>query len=264
MLNLFSIRTLGAGVACGAMMMAGGQASAALLAIDSVTLDGSDALLTATVGGVAYNGGVIADDAEDNRGVGFGHPTAAGSAAPVGTVVTASGDQALAYDNSVLTGNAGSTGNANQNGGVLVLRWGAGFLATDNDADPDFFLFEDLGNDTVEVQAILADGTVGEAITVGAYGIVSTSGVLGTNGTGGNLSGRSVAGTSFQLTDLLDASGNPLTNGTNVQGIVIGDQGAADIYEVYANIDITDIPVPEPSSLALIGLGGLAMLRRQG
>ncbi|MCH7228978.1 hypothetical protein, partial [Haloferula sp. A504] len=114
------------------------------------------------------------------------------------------------------------------------LKWnasGGGF--TDNDADPDFFVFEDLGNDSVVVHAILGDGTLGAGVALSGWNVVRTDGVLN----GGEFTGRSVAGVAFDFTDLLDATGANLTNGTTIQGIVLGDASDADFYEVYANVD---------------------------
>ena len=228
---------------------------AAILGIDSVTLNGDDSLATATVGGVAYAGGTIADAVEDNGGTApssplGAFPASAGSAAPSGRVVSASdAQQGLAYDNSVKTGVAGATNTAGQNGGALVLRWGdAGF--TDNDAGPDFFVFEDLGNDTVEVQAILSEGTLGASITLSGWNALFTDGALGTNtNVSTTLSGRTISGVSFGFTDLLDAAGASLTAGATIQGIVIGDTGSADFYEVYASID--RVAIPEPTAMLM-------------
>lgn len=254
---------------CLSIFLASG-ANAAVLGIDSVTLGGSDELVTATVGGTAYAGGTIADIAEDNRGTGVLLPLVAGDPVPSGTVVSAAeANQGFAYDNSVLTGVAGSTGNAFQNGGALVLYWGDGVTngLTDNDSDPDFFVFEDLGNDTVEVFAILANDTVGAPITLSGWNSVSTAGDLYGSaatpiGGGGN---RNVQGVSFDFTDLLDASGAPLTAGTAIKGIVIGDESSADFYEIYANVDSATLPaIPEPSTLLLVSMvaGFMAVRRR--
>ncbi|MCH7229134.1 hypothetical protein, partial [Haloferula sp. A504] len=119
------------------------------------------------------------------------------------------------------------------------LKWnasGGGF--TDNDADPDFFVFEDLGNDSVVAHAILGDGTLGAGVALSGWNVVHTDGALN----GGEFTGRSVAGVAFDFTDLLDATGANLTNGTTIQGIVIGDTNDADFYEVYANVDTGGTP----------------------
>ncbi|MEP4077248.1 beta strand repeat-containing protein [Haloferula sp.] len=223
-----------------ALSLAIQQSQAAITGIDSVALGAGDTLSTATVGGVAYPGGVIATSCEDNRANSFSFDSnaflTAGDPAPTGTATnSADANQGKTFDDSVLTGVAGSA-NASQAGGGLVLRWNASNGITDNDADPDFFVFEDGGNDNVGVHAILADGTLGQGVALSGWTTVSTSGVLSTNGAT-TLTGRTVSGVAFHFTDLLDAAGANLVNGAIIQGIVIGDTIAADFYEVYAHVD---------------------------
>lgn len=227
----------------------------AILGIDSVVLDGANALVSARIGGTDYAGGRIADYAEDGRpGTPIaGHPFAAGSPAPTGTAISPTDQlQAKAFDNNVLTGAAGDDVDT-QTGGVMILRWGTSF--TDNDTDPDFFVFEDLGNDLVDVQAILSDGTLGAAIRLTGWNTVATNGVLSVN-PDDIRSNRTVSGVSFGFTDLLDATGQPLALGTSIQGIVIGDAPGADFFEIYAAVEATTIP--EPASMVMI-IAGLAV-----
>lgn len=233
---------------------------AAITAIDSVSLGTSNELLTATVGGTAFGGGTIADYAESGQNNEFDSPTV-GAAVPTGAQIEpTSAEQRQAFDNDVLTGvGGGAGGSLTGSGGMLALYWnfGAGGF-TDNDADPDFFVFEDLGNDAVDVYAILSDNTLGAAVSLSGWNTVRTDGVLFAP----DVTGRSVAGVSFSFTDLLDAGGTPLTNGTAINGILIGDPGAADFYEVYANVS----PIPEPS-VSLLGFATMMILvgrRRRG
>ncbi|MCH7229136.1 hypothetical protein, partial [Haloferula sp. A504] len=116
------------------------ELDAAVAPIQSVNLGGSGELLTATVGGVSYAVGTVADAAGDNRTNNM--TLTVGAAAPSGTSTSVSdAHQGAAIDNNLLTGVAGSA-NSSQSGGILSLKWnasGGGF--TDNDADPDFFVF---------------------------------------------------------------------------------------------------------------------------
>ena len=223
--------------------------NAAIVGIDSVTLGTSNELLTATVGGTAFGGGVIADVAQDDYLItsGLSAPTTGGALINGDTTVF------TPWDNDVLTGAGGGQSNPQTNG-VLQLFWGGASGFTDNDADPDFFVFEDLGNDSVVVRAILANDTYGESISLSGWNSVSTSGVL--NGT---LTGRTVSGVAFDFTDLKDASGANLTNGTTIKGIWIGDQNDADFYEVYGNFSA----VPESAAALLLGSVGLLVLLRR-
>ena len=58
------------------------------------------------------------------------------------------------------------------------LNWGIGISDSDPNA-PDFFVLEDLGNDTVEVQAILNNGVLGQPVTLSGWNeVVSGQGEL--------------------------------------------------------------------------------------
>ena len=227
------------------------KAEALVVGIDSVTLDVNNALTGVEINSTNYNGPfTIADIAQDNRGAGGLLGVATGDSVLTGTVVDPmDANQGFAFDNNVLTGVAGSTGNPEQNGGAMALYWGDNNTTglTDNDADPDFFIFEDLGNDSVEVRAILGNGTVGESVALSTWNSVSSLGDLyGSDATplggGGN---RTVTGVAFDFTDLLDETGAALTNGTAIRGILVGDEGSADLYEIYANIDSASVaPIP--------------------
>ena len=227
----------------------------AMTGIDSIVLNGDNSLSSATVGGTAYSGGVIASTAQDDFPVNGLTGVTTGGALIIGdsTVSTP-------HDNDVLTGAGGGQGNPQTNG-ILQLFWGdgAGELGfTDNDADPDFFVFEDSGNDAVVARAILADDTYGAAVSLSGWNTVRADGVL--NGT---LTNRPISGVAFDFTDLLDASGVNLTNGTAIHGIWIGDQNDADFYEVYANVDILTIPEPSTAILAGLGLMGVCFRRHR-
>ena len=88
-----------------------------------------------------------------------------------------------------------------------------------NGDNPDFFLFEVGSNDNgVTVKAILPGGALGQPITLpngSAWGKAGLSRVGNPNG------GQAIGGVCWAITDLLDAGGKPLTNGSAVEGLVL-------------------------------------------
>jgi hypothetical protein len=122
-----------------------------------------------------------------------------------------------------------------------------------NGDDPDFFLFEAGMNDAVVVRAILADGTLGQAVEIPT----STWGYTGLDKEGIMNGGQPIGGIAFAFTDLLDANGAPLTAETVIKGLQF-DSGNVDPVHFSAAMMI-----PEPATLAILGLGGLFVLRRR-
>ena len=109
-------------------LMGSSLAHAAVVAIDSVTLGGSNELLTATVGGNSYSGGVIADAIADNRNNNM--TLTVGVAAPTGTISSSTDvNQGAAIDNDLLSGGAGGSG-GDQAGGILSNGWSHPYLLT--------------------------------------------------------------------------------------------------------------------------------------
>ena len=81
---------------------------------------------------------------------------------------------------------------------------------------PDFFIFESKGNDAGTIQAIFPDDSLGQTISYST----SDWGATGYNDEYGESHGLT-----FAITDLLDASGDPLTNSDIIKGIRIVDSG---------------------------------------
>jgi hypothetical protein len=88
-----------------------------------------------------------------------------------------------------------------------------------NGDNPDFFLFEVGSNDNgVTVRAILPGGVQGQPITLPNG---STWGKTGLSRVGNPNGGQAIGGVCWAITDLKDASGAALTNGSAIEGLVI-------------------------------------------
>ena len=77
----------------------------------------------------------------------------------------------------------------------------------------DFFVFEAGGNDVLRAAARLADGTLGQEVTLGGWTGLPLTAPSGPNG------GQIIHALSFSGSDLLDASGAPLGPGDELSGI---------------------------------------------
>ena len=128
------------------------------------------------------------------------------------------------------------------------------FLFSDINGDaPDFFLFEAGMNDAVVVRAILADGTLGQAVEIP----ISTWGYTGLDKEGIMNGGQPIGGVAFAMTDLLDANGEPLPVGATIRGLQFNSE---DVDPVHVSAAMM---IPEPATLTILGLGGLLILRRR-
>lgn len=99
----------------------------------------------------------------------------------------------------------------------IVSLAGADEWSDSNGPAPDFFLFEVGMNDSFTIRAILADGTLGELISVDA----NLYGATGLHATTGAAGGQEIGGVCWEITDLLDAEGNPLSRDTAIRGIQV-------------------------------------------
>lgn len=90
-----------------------------------------------------------------------------------------------------------------------------------NGDQPDFLLFETNGNDDIQVQAILPDGSLGQEVAISK----SMWGDTGLRITASTHTNQKIKGMAWSLTDLLDAQGLPLTGFQAIAGIQITSPG---------------------------------------
>jgi len=140
-------------------------------------------------------------------------------------------------------------------GGVRTVDFGGRTLwMNTNGNDPDFFIFETGRNDSINVHAILPDGSGGEILgqainfPTGGWGLTGLSIQAHPTENNNQHGGQLIVGLAFSITDLLDENGANLTNDDAILGIFIDNAGVdpASISAVY---------VPEPSTFLLLGLG---------
>ena len=91
--------------------------------------------------------------------------------------------------------------------------WDLGSWIDINGSNPDFFVFEAGGNDTVSVAARFSDGSLGQPVIIGPWS------PTGFNVSGGPNSGQEVFGAGVEITELLDGAGVALTHSTVITGL---------------------------------------------
>ena len=143
---------------------------------------------------------------------------------------------------------------------IRTVLFGGANWTDSNGSLLDFFLFEASSGanpDDITIAAILPGGGLGLSITaptiVAPAGWGNTGFLMTIQQTGQNLTGLA-----WSITDLKDGLGNFLTTSDVIEGIAITGGNGIDPAGFYAVV-----PVPEPSALALLGLGGLALFRKR-
>jgi hypothetical protein len=143
---------------------------------------------------------------------------------------------------------------------ITTTLFGGANWTDSNGSLLDFFLFEASASanpDDISIAAIFTDDSLGLSVvaptTVAPAGWGNTGLLMTIQQTGQNLTGLA-----WNITDLKDASGINLTTSSVIKGIAITAGNGIDPTGFYA-------VVPEPSTmaLALLGLGGLALLRKR-
>ena len=126
-----------------------------------------------------------------------------------------------------------------------VHMFGGKLWKNSNGDNPDFFVFEAGGNDSPDLAAILPGGVIGQTVTV-------SSGLWGGMGAGYNgTNGQEIFGVSFAITDLLDASGVPLTNSSVIEGLAIPSRNGLDPgawFAVMPPLTLAQDPIPANES----------------
>jgi hypothetical protein len=122
-------------------------------------------------------------------------------------------------------------------GNFWTVNFGGGLWKNSNGDNPDFFLFEYGGSQTPDIAAILPGGEFGQTVTIPDQwvdlGYTRVAAVSG-DPVSGSGNGQSLEGMSWAITDLLDSSGNPLTNDSVIMGISIIDRNGVDPVGFFA------------------------------
>jgi hypothetical protein len=235
------MKTKNFAIAAVSLFLSAASASAAGTAITSVTRSGSF-ITSITVGSEVYL------DSQLSPGTSSGG-TRDGNVTDLNTITD--------IDDFNLLNGFSMAGSPSTNFWTTSNFGGMANYADTNGNGFDFFVFERGGNDTLSVRALYSIDN-GATFTLGNQALISTSNLGSTpqwGATGQFFSGQDTFGTGFRITDLLDASGNALTNSAIIQNIRF----------IAPSLDplVVLAVVPEPSAIFLSGFATLCLLARR-
>ena len=124
-----------------------------------------------------------------------------------------------------------------------------------NGADKfDFFIFEAGANDAFSVQAVFPDGTLGQKVVVAAskWDDTDPEPSIALQRTPGPNNNQQIGGIAFNIADLSDADGNPLSNDTVIAGLEFSSPG----MDPSCICAIKGTPLasgPDPADGAMVG-----------
>ncbi len=129
-----------------------------------------------------------------------------------------------------------------------IINFGGDLFSDENGSNPDFFIFENGGNDSGTIQAIFPDDSLGNEVSFSSSDFGDTS-------YDSSVGGQDIKAVAFEIRDLLDASGENLTNSSVIKGIRINsgglDPSCICAVTIPANLEAPDInSTPVTSAVA--------------